>query len=365
MTLLAATGLSVAVLNLIMKPSRGIPLSGDQSYEMPRPPSNVRAYDLSGRNIVRVGEDSKSSPTAAEVAVGGQPVVAGTPMPPPPVNPAAQAQARAAQQAKARAAAAKKAAEARARKKAEMEVRMVGQEQSRMNGFSNSMLRQSKTFSGTAVPGVVPPDNSIETAADNQNEREIRSPGQWRSYLNAVPTAKAAQEFLAAYKAREVDQATFYTFAKEYLADKEERYQKIGMYLLEQNPSVKSFAILVSVSDSSMTAETKAQVQKITQGYGEAVKFPVLNQILLVGTPIMVRKATDILQATLQAQANLRQNVESGSVRDARSPGSAPIAVSQFQIFNSSLRRLASSPEAEIAQVAQGILATIQSLKPA
>lgn len=365
-SLLAATGLSVAVFNLIMKPGGVNHLPEDQSYEMIRPESSVREYDLSGRRIVRLGEESKS-PSAAAHATGagaGQPAspVAAQPAVAAPANPVTQAHA--AKQAKLKADAARKAAQARARKKAEMGVRVVGRTQSTMSGFSNTTAPGNSSVIAAPM-AYATPDTPAETSSDNQVEKEKRSPGQWRSYLNAVPTAKTGQEFVAAFKAREVDEATFYNFAKEYLGDKEERYQKLGIYLLEQTPSAKSFAILVTTPEANMTSATKAQTQKTTQAYGEATRFSILNQILLTGSPVLVKRGTEILQATLQTQSNLRQNTENGNVRDARSPGSAPISATQFQIFTPSLRRLTSSPEAEIAQTAQQILETIQALKPA
>jgi hypothetical protein len=357
---LAAGVLSFGVLKLAMKPSAIWLNPEDQSYEMIRPRSVSQAYDLSGRRVVR---NLHSLPTHNQMA---SPAVKAPGLKTPPMTAEAKAK-----EAKAKADAAKKTAElarkkARAqaqaaKQRAKMAVRTVSAPGTPMSGLNSPDGRSN--YAGGA--GNFAPNAGVDevngTKSNDDEKKDVLSPAQWRSLLHAQPTTKNALDFVAAFHAGDIDSNTFYQISSELLADTSTDRQKMGLFILKQDTSSKSFSVLVANYKDQTPEPMKSDIYSAIKAYSEASKFSVLNKVLLSSDGRSVQMATSLLKQVVDAQAH-----STGTMgRDGRSPGSAPIPVSQFESLVPTLRRLASSQDSTVAQQAQALIDSIQAMKAA
>ncbi|MGZ5279462.1 MAG: hypothetical protein ACXWC9_05945, partial [Pseudobdellovibrionaceae bacterium] len=153
----------------------------------------------------------------------------------------------------------------------------------------------------------------------------------------------------------------FYQISEELMIDAAADRQKLGFELLKATPSVKSFTVLLNHYQEKTPEPLRSQIYATLKTYGEASRLSILSKLLYSSDARVVQTAQVILA---QALASMQPN-QQNSGRDARSPGSTPVAVAQFNSFVPALRRLITSNDAAVSQQAQTLLDSILALKPA
>ncbi len=365
----AATGLSLFVLSLIMKPTKaGLFSSGDQSYEMLRPNSLRAQYDLSGRQVIR----NIHSVEGATAPVNAKTV---TVTPQIQDEKALKASREAEAKYKAQNAANKKKMEAEARKTAQKkaEARRKAELAIRMNNEANqNRLRALETSKSQSPSGVASAGN-LQTLSDSANgfnsepvESELKvTAAQWRDLLKTQPNEKNASDFVASFQAGEIDARDFYMISRELLSDSMESRHRIGLVILKQQPSAESFMILVA----QYKDVSQVEIYEALKEYGQASKLMYLKQVMATSDSRSVTMATQILTKVVDAQQT-QQNSSAGSAligREIRSPGAATqISSTQLLSFLPVLEHLATqSKNPDLANQAQALKTKIEGLKAA
>jgi hypothetical protein len=347
-----------ALKKILQAPTQQIDAQ-ELSYEMPRARDEIQPYSLAGRRLIRnvhtpVGQTAPIS-QAAPIAVN----TPGAKKVDPKVA-AAQAAAKKAEDAK-KAAAAKAAA---AKRKAQLSVTSVAANNVRMTGFQENNYHTNQGMSGFG--GAAVNTTAADPMLDPQQEEDKGklSIGQWRSLLFAQPTAKNGGDFLTAFQKGEVDEASFYKISEELFGDNAADRQKLGFDLLKAKPSARAFTILLNHYEKAPDS-LRADIASVLKTYGDVSHFSILSKLLYSSDARVVQAAQSLLAQTIATLHTNDNNGQSNNGRDARSPGSTPIAAAQFNGFVPALRRLVTSNDAAVAQQAQALLESILAMKPA
>ncbi len=353
----ALLGSVYALKKILQSPSQQIDTQ-ELSYEMPRARDEIQPYSLAGRRLIRTvhtppGQVAPISP--ATPLNGKLPAAKAVD----PKKAAAQAAAKKAEDAK-KTAAAKAAA---AKRKAQVSVVTVAANNVRMTGFQDNNYNKNQGQSGfNGAAGYAPADAALDPQQDEDKGK--LSIGQWRSLLFAQPTSKNGNDFMTAFQKGDVDEASFYKISDELFSDNAADRQKLGFDLLKAKPSVRAFTVLLNHYEKAPDA-LRAEIAVVLKSYGDVSRFSILSKLLYSSDARVVQAAQSLLAQTI---ATLHPNDNSGQTsngRDARSPGSTPIAAAQFNSFVPALRRLVTSNDAAVAQQAQSLLESILAMKSA
>jgi hypothetical protein len=352
-TIVLVAGVFLASGYALKKIMQSTPVRQDAqelSYEMPRARTEAPGYSLAGRRVIR---------TLHTAGGRGQNV--------PPAQAVLPAATKPADPKKAAAAAKKpdpkKTAKANsANRKPKMTVGVTEANKVRMSGFKVTANSSNPDPAMTGFANAEKTANPV-AAAPIEEEKTKLSIGQWRSLLFNQPTAKHGSEFLAAYQDREVDEAGFYQVTEELMIDNAPDRHKLGMDLLKATPSVKAFTVLLKHHNEKAPEALRTEITAVLKTYGEVSRFPILVKLLYSSELRVVQTAQALLTQTIASmQTNGSQGAQDG--RDARAPAT-PVPASQLTSFVPALKRLLTSNDAVVAQQAQTLLDSIQSLRPA
>ncbi|MEZ0391275.1 MAG: hypothetical protein ACAH59_03605 [Pseudobdellovibrionaceae bacterium] len=364
-------GFSFYAMSFALRTSEVPKVADDLSYEMPRPQTEGVEYDLSGRIVVRdIRSIEKKKKSRASGEMTGEAVKTKED----PKKAQAEAKKKEEEEKKKTAEAKKKKEEAAKKAKAEQKKKadqIAAQQKATAEAAEKERLAQLKTTHSSdlheapAVQQAPAPVAALDTSPTSNpaaaaNETPKLSVAQWRALLFGQATVKNANEFLVAYKRGEIDANSFYQISEELLQDAVADRQKMALYILKQDPSVRTFTLLVANYQEKTPEPLKTQVYEVIKSYGEATHFPVLSKVLFSTDSRVLQMATQLLTQTVAKQNQQPQNV---SGRDLRGPGSAPIPSNQFQALLPALRRLVTSENSQIAQQAQALIESIESLK--
>ena len=125
---------------------------------------------------------------------------------------------------------------------------------------------------------------------------------------------------------------------------------------------MKSFTILLTHYQDKSVEALQSQIAAVLNTYGEVSRFSILSKLLLSNNPQVVQAAQSILARVIASQGQ-PNNGQGTNGRDARSPGSAPISVTQYNAFIPALQVLVKSNDATVAQQAQQLLERIRALQ--
>jgi hypothetical protein len=315
----------------------------DFSYEMPRPAAHSPDFDLSGRSILRRTQTIKNVTVNKP---GSAPAVAAA------VAAKTSDAARKTAEQKKKTDAAKKAEAAR-RSKTTVNIAQGSSEDTHMariadaSGGGSGSLYAGAPAVTTAAAGVA---DAAGSSANNDVVKMTAS--QWQSLLMAQPTAANGAEFLASYKAQAVDTSTFYQISSMLLTDTAKDRETLGLSLLQQTPSLRSFSILVDSASQIQDASLKSSANQVIASYSSPSQFGVLAQALYSTDAHVVTTATDLISTALETEGSQGQGGSGGS----------PTPPQDFQIFVPGLRVLAASSDPAVASQAQALLNSIQAL---
>lgn len=203
---------------------------------------------------------------------------------------------------------------------------------------------------------------SVVTPSPMIEEEDKLSAQQWRALIFSQPTSANQSKFLAAYRAKDIDESSFYQIVHELLIDTAADRQKAGLELYKATPSVKTYTALLAQYQQTTTESLRAQVGEVLKSYSDVSKFSVLNQLLYSSDARVVSSAETLLsQAIAKFQA---QQSASNLGRDTRSPGSTTTVQSAAVLKNflPGLKRLMTSNNSTISQQAQSIVESINAL---
>lgn len=306
------------------------------NYEMPRPKAYYGEFDLSGRRINRQVIRKETENKAAAAVLAKQQEAAKV----------------AAKQVAAKKATdkdkdkKKKLADAK-KKKSQVRVAMVdGAEGMGFKGESIHSNHQNYQTSYTA------PAANAKSEGNTKNEEAKISAAQWKALLFAKPTQKNASEFVTAFKKGQVESKDYYGITVELLKDSEADRQKVALFILKADSSVKGFEILVTQHELQ-GEPLKSEIGTIIQTYATASKLAVLSRALYHSDPVIVKAATDVLEIAVAAQQN--QGQSEGAPESSVNPAA-------FNVFVPALRRLATQEDPTLAALAQQLLNSIQAM---
>lgn len=315
-------------------------VSADESYEMIRPNSFEPRYDLSGRKIVRSLEKQR-------VASNEGPEALRQPMSPKaPTAPAKIADSKKAAQAK------------KNNKKSSLVTRVIPGNSKPLTAeaFEKSISGKTSGYSNY-YPQTQNKDNQNTSAQDTNKV----SSAQWRDLLLSSPTVENADKFLAAYKKGEVDAGSFYAISDELLSNADKNRQQAGLQILSKEYSAESFEIMAKhYSSASTPTDLKSGLSTAIQSYGQSSRISILSKSLASSDEVVAEVATEVLSSVVALQGTTQTQGDRGGIR---SPGSSSqIDKSTWQNLLPSLQRLAASTNTGLAERAQSLIDSIQSL---
>lgn len=343
----AVMGLSFYAMSLVLRTPEIKDNPENLSYEMIRPKAADVEYDLSARIVVKDIKDFKRTNSAPAGKAESQTVAkkgeAKKPDPKKKDEKNKKAQTN--------------------KKKPELTVQIQSDSAAKMKGFDSnnaSNERQAPAYSlpiDAAVAGA-----GADVPGTETDDKVKLSAAQWRTLLFAQPTAKNGNDFVTAYKDGDVDVNSFYKIAEELLTDSAADRQKLALYVLKQDATLRTFTLLVSHYRENTPEALRTQIYEVLKTYGTVGNFPALSRALNSSDMRVVEIAVQILTQTVASQNS--QQTQSGR-GEIRGPGSMPIPPEQFKIFLPILQKLVSSQNSQIAQLAQALLDSIQTLKVA
>ncbi len=356
----AAMGISFYTVAKVFKSPNSPLITGDLSYQMARPNGDSVPYDLSGRQVIRTILSRPAAPAMAAVVPRAPTLISPPTGPKPPI---AKTPNKILPKAKQAALAKKKAADlaaAAAKAKAKVAVRVV-----EAAGNGNSKIADSgekSNLSNETSPYVAPVNSNPPTAETNvkahdHEEKPKLSSGQWRSLLFVQPSAKNGSDFLAAFHSKDLDAQSFYSISADLLSDTAADRQGLAIFILKQEDSAKTFSILVVHDNDKNPEPVKTQIHALVQSYAETPRFPALTAALGSTDSNVLSKATQLLNQSIDSQ-----QATASISRNSRSPGSAPVSVSQLKTAVPALTRLLKSEDPGIVQQAQALIAKINAL---
>jgi len=306
------------------------------NYEMPRPKAYYGEFDLSGRKINRQVIRKETENKAAAAVLAKQQEAAK-------IAAKQDAAKKAVDKDKAKK---KKLADA---KKKKSQVRVATVEGAEGMSFKGESIQSDQqNYQG----------NYIAPAANSKSEGNTKGPeakisaAQWKALLFDKPTQKNASEFVNAFKKGQVDNKDYYEITAELLKDAQIERQKVALYILKADSSVKGFELLVTQHELQ-GEPLKSEIGAVIQTYATASKLAVLSRVLYHADPLIVKAATDVLEIAVAAQQNQGQN--------EGAPGSN-VNPAAFNVFVPALRRLATQEDPTLAALAQQLLNSIQAI---
>lgn len=303
------------------------PEAQDVVYEMPRPKSDlVGEFDLEGREIDRRY-----------------------------VNPFDKKKAQAADDAKKKDDAAKNAAKtAEAKKKTVIRKKKVDVDV--VDAANDGGL------SGDQAPEATPQAAArVETAkndaapADDQNNKDQRSPDQWKALLSGQPTKENMNKLVEALGKGEADEATFYEIIGSLLKSQKKDSHALAFYGLNSVPTAKSFAFVVQ-AESTLSADVKPTATQYLNSFAQPSRLSALAQAMQGNDGPVAVKAAQVVSTGVQ---QLRSGQGSTNPREVRGELRSS-SLEAYARFIPIFQRWAQSSNQTYQQIANSLLPQLQ-----
>ncbi len=175
---------------------------------------------------------------------------------------------------------------------------------------------------------------------------------QWENLLLGSANQANTQNFINQYKQHLISEPMFYQIVNAMLTSGSQAIQLQGVYALGMTPSVQSFTMLVSESQTGQTSSPVAQsANSYLAQYSQTQNLPILQQILAgtQPTPQVLTDALNELQTAIQTSLGPTSNP---TIQNANA--------SAFSSFLPILATLSSNQNQTIATEASTLLHQLQ-----
>lgn len=180
---------------------------------------------------------------------------------------------------------------------------------------------------------------------------------EWRSLLLASPTPENLAQFVAAFRNNEITSDEFQALAQDLLTQTDARYKALGLMALRSAPSLASLSQLVHL-DAAAVGSYQSYVDQSVNAYLQTQNLPYLNQALRTSDKMLVIKVLNLLNVNL---VKLNEG-DTSVINDPRNRGGVSVfSMNNYLLLVPNLKLLASSPDAELASLAQQATSIIQS----
>ncbi len=203
--------------------------------------------------------------------------------------------------------------------------------------------------------------NTPEAAADakKEDDKKVMTLAEWRQLLLSQPTLANMNNFLAAYKAKEVTSEGYYQVSQELVLSDKPENQAAGLYALQAAPSAISFAI-VAKNLTKLTPENKLTGQQILLSYSQPQRVGYLSQVLESTDPEVVKQAADTITYGLAQVKKGNAPQDSRNVR-ADETASATTNLQSYGRFLQVFETWQQSGDQTLMGLAQNFLSTWNS----
>lgn len=220
--------------------------------------------------------------------------------------------------------------------------------------------RSLSTETGMSGPGnLQAPDATPQTPGTAQSEagnaREDRlSPGQWRALLQNDPSAENMNKLVAAYLSGDVEARDFYAIVSDLMVSQRPGSKDIAFMGLMQLGDANAFRFFVAKEDEF----DEIQQDQFYSAYASTSRYGALEAVLSGGQGLEVARASEVFRASLQAS-----NGPGGTITDPRQVRGEYIsqAPGQLNRFRSIFTALAESDDGAIKNLAQEILSLLSA----
>ncbi len=313
----------LSIFRYFEKPSQ-IETTADVAYEMPRPGQSegISEFSLGDREIIRqyVNQNKPVGAAANKNA------------------PAAAAPKKNAKKKKDD----KKKAAAKSRGSS-VEIDIVEADETRMKSDDLDSNPQRVTPIISEKTADIPP-------LVDEEKKPVKSLQEWRSLLLSQPTKANMDEFLAAWRAGEVDANGFYQVTSELIAIRSKDPQNLALYALQAVPHLRSFTTIAR-SMPNLTAENQIIARQILMTYSHPNRLNILSQALKTDDINVVRLAAEVVTFGLS-------RAKSGQGTDPRqSRGQiTPLNVNAYAPFVVTFQQFLQSGDSVLVSLANSFL---------
>lgn len=214
-----------------------------------------------------------------------------------------------------------------------------------------------------------PKSTSVATNTETEEDPEQKlSPEQWRVLMLNSPSSVLAGKFIQAKKDGQFSETFFYEVSKELVADSSEAKRKVGLQLLEAEPSSMAFVILSHFYSTISVAEEKAEFFKqYLEGYSQTSRHSDLSQVLAGSDELSIQAAFSVIEIMVSKAKDNGAEEESPAkpkgVRTVRYTASgSQITPEAIKKFVPAISKISQGENQNLAGSAQTLLTSLQGL---